>query len=172
MKTSVDEKYFFFQNPILVLREVVKANPWLKMARYYNTEHIHPFSFDQVRHRCQLWVVSPHVLFRLLRPFSRDTQTLLPVMFCLRIRSTGRLSTGQLSTLGGFSPRPTKSLSGGRDGCRDSGGRSLYSRRATWTPRTGPSPPTPGMSVCPTSCPPQRRWCTKPVPRTPTTRWP
>lgn len=44
---SFKQKYFFsiFQNPIGLVREVV-------MAKYFNTEHRHPFSYDQVSWDC------------------------------------------------------------------------------------------------------------------------
>ena len=44
---SFNKKYFFsiFQNPIGLVREVV-------MAKYFNTEHRHPFSYDQVSCDC------------------------------------------------------------------------------------------------------------------------
>ena len=142
------------------------------MAKYYHTEHIHPYSFDQVSFTLMKNPISRHIMFRLLRPYSRGTPTHSPATSCPRTPSTGRSSTGRLSTPGASLPRQIKSPSGERGGCQASGGLCLYLRRATWTLRTGPSQPTPEMLDSPTSCPPLRRWSIKPALKIPAILWP
>ena len=167
------QKSTFFQNPILVLREVVRTKFWYhgKILSHRAPPSLLLWSGQTLHGRDSQFSIA-RLMFRLPKPYSRGIPTPSPATSCPRTPCIGKLSMGPPSTPGGSSPRPTKSPSGARDGCQASDGLCLYLRRATWTPRTEPSPPTPGMSDSPTSCPPRRRLSTKPPHKIPITLWP